>query len=242
MTMSVKITRRAFLKAAGGVTLTGALAACGAPAATTAPKTDAVPAADKPAEAAPTAAPAAAAPVTISFMGWGAPEEDEGVKAAIKQFESEQSAVKVQWLHTPEQYGEKFLASVAGTPPDTAFVGSDVFRTYARDGVLLDISSAAQGRPAVEPEGLFHPAAGRRPLHCRWGSGTASVRAGLPRICTTTPIASKEAGVELPEQRSSQGLGLGHLHHECQAVDRGQERQERNRKRLSTPTTSTSLA
>jgi len=153
--MSVKITRRLFLKAAGGATIAGALAACGAQA-TTAPKADA-PKADAPAaEAAPTTAPAPEAAVTVSFMGWGAPEEDEGVKAAIKQFESEQSAVKVQWLHTPENYGEKFLASIAaGTPPDTAFVGSDVFRTYARDGVLLDISASLKADPLLSQKDYF---------------------------------------------------------------------------------------
>lgn len=89
-------------------------------------------------------------------MGWGATEEDEGVKAAIKQFESEQSKVKVTWLHTPEQYAEKFLASVAaGTPPDTAFVGSDVFRTYARDNLLLDITNYVKSDPLIGAKDYF---------------------------------------------------------------------------------------
>lgn len=93
---------------------------------------------------------------TISFMGWGAPEEDEGVKAAIKQFESEQSAVKVTWLHTPDNYGEKFLASVAaGDPPDTAFVGSDAYTTYARDGLLLDITNYLKADPLVGAKDYF---------------------------------------------------------------------------------------
>jgi multiple sugar transport system substrate-binding protein len=94
--------------------------------------------------------------VTVSFMGWGGPEEDEGVKSAINQFQSEQSAVKVTWLHTPEQYGEKFLASVAaGTPPDTAFVGSDVYSTYARDGLLLDISNYIRSDPLIGAKDYF---------------------------------------------------------------------------------------
>jgi multiple sugar transport system substrate-binding protein len=94
--------------------------------------------------------------VTVTFMGWGGPEEDEGVKKAIEQFQSEQSAVKVTWLHTPEQYAEKFLSSVAaGTPPDTAFVGSDVYSTYARDGLLLDITNNIRADPLVGAQDYF---------------------------------------------------------------------------------------
>ena len=106
------LSRRDFLRVSAGVSGVVLLAAC-APG------------------AAPGAAPSAgeaAAPgterVEITFMGWGATEEDEGVKAAIAQFESEQDAVKVTWLHTPENYLEKLLTDIAaGTPPDTAFIG-----------------------------------------------------------------------------------------------------------------------
>ena len=151
--MSAKISRRRLLKLAGGASLAGTLAACVPPAAQ-APA--AAPGAAAPAAAQPTAAPAAAAPATISFMGWGAPEEDEGVKGAIKQFESEQSAIKVQWLHTPDKYAEKFLASVAAnTPPDTAFIGSGDFRTYARDNVLLDITNNIKADPLIGKKGYF---------------------------------------------------------------------------------------
>ena len=85
------LSRRDFLRASAGFTGLAFLAAC-APAAAPASTGDA-------------AAPSVEA-ATITFMGWGAIEEDEGVKAAIKQFESEQNAVKVTWLHTPENYLE----------------------------------------------------------------------------------------------------------------------------------------
>lgn len=150
-TMSAKISRRKLLKLAGGASLAGTLAACAPPAAA-----PAAPAAAPAANAEPTAAPAAAAAANITFMGWGAPEEDQGVKDAIKQFESEQSGVKVQWLHTPDRYAEKFLASVAAnTPPDTAFIGSGDFRTYARDGLLLDITGNIKADPLIGKPGYF---------------------------------------------------------------------------------------
>ncbi|MBK8797040.1 MAG: sugar ABC transporter substrate-binding protein [Anaerolineales bacterium] len=137
------LSRRDFLRASAGVTGVVLLAAC-APG------------------AAPGAAPAggAAAPgtdrVEVTFMGWGATEEDEGVKAAIAQFESEQDAVKVTWLHTPENYLEKLLTDIAaGTPPDTAFVGSGDYRTFIHNSLLLDITDKLKADPLLSAENYF---------------------------------------------------------------------------------------
>ena len=90
-------------------------------------------------------------------MGWGNPGEDAGVKNAIAQFEKENPNIKVEWLHTPDQYAEKFLALVAaGTPPDTAFVGSDVYRTYIKDKLLLDITDFKEADALVGVQGLLY--------------------------------------------------------------------------------------
>src|SRR5690606_5266105 len=74
----------------------------------------------------------------------------------IAQFESEQDAVKVTWLHTPENYLEKLLTDIAaGTPPDTAFVGGGDYRTFIRDGLLLDITDKLSADPLVGAENYF---------------------------------------------------------------------------------------
>jgi multiple sugar transport system substrate-binding protein len=89
-------------------------------------------------------------------MGWGNPGEDEGVRNAIVEFEKENPNIKVEWLHTPELYAEKFLALVAaGTPPDTAFIGSGEYRTYIKDNLLLDITDFLEADPLVGAEGYF---------------------------------------------------------------------------------------
>lgn len=138
------LSRRQFLQMTAIGSAGAILAACAPQAA---PATEG----EAPKEEAP-----AAEAVEITFMGWGATEEDEGVKAAIKQFQSEQSEVKVTWLHTPENYAEKFLANIAaGTPSDTAFVGYDVFTTYARDGLLLDITNNVKSDPLVGAKDYF---------------------------------------------------------------------------------------
>lgn len=140
-----QLSRRTFLKSAALVMGGGVLAACTAPAA------------QAPATGGGAAAEAPAAGVTeISFMGWGGVGEDEGVRAAIEVFEEENPNIKVTWLHTPENYAQKFLANVAaGTPPDTAFVGSGDYRTYVRDGLLLDITDYLELDPLLGAENYF---------------------------------------------------------------------------------------
>jgi multiple sugar transport system substrate-binding protein len=139
-----ELSRRTFLKFSGMTLGAMALAAC-APAA--APQGAATTAGE--------AAPAEGA-TQISFMGWGNPGEDEGVRNAIAEFEKETPNIKVEWLHTPEQYAEKFLALVAaGTPPDTAFIGSDNYRTYIKDKLLLDITDFIEADPLIGAENYF---------------------------------------------------------------------------------------
>jgi len=193
--MTKPLSRRDFLKATAVTGAGVALAAC-APAATQAPAAEPTKAADKPAE--PTKAAPKAAQATITFMGWGAPEEDEGVKKAIAQFESEQSDVKVTWLHTPENYAEKFLASVAaGTPPDTAFIGGGDFTTYARDNLLLDITDSLKADTLVGAKDYFiEPQETNRCTYKgKWyGIGSCWV---APHIYYNADTLAK-AGVEMP--------------------------------------------
>lgn len=93
---------------------------------------------------------------TITFMGWGDVQEDEGVRAAIEVFESEQDAIKVTWMHTPDNYNEKLLANVAaGTPPDTAFISQSQFRTLVHDGLTLDITDFVENDPLLSQENYF---------------------------------------------------------------------------------------
>ena len=139
-----QLSRRTFLRASAGLVGMAALVACAPPAA--------APAAGGSGQA---AAPAGAT-TEVTFMGWGGTEEDEGVKSAIKKFESEQDKVKVTWLHTPDQYAQKFLANIAaGTPPDTAFIGSGDYQTYIRNKVLLDITDKIKNDSLVGAKDYF---------------------------------------------------------------------------------------
>lgn len=142
-----KLSRRRFLQLAGASAAAGVVAAC-TPVVVQQTTGETAGAADSGAPAAET--------VTITFMGWGGTEEDEGVLAAIKVFQEETPGVEVTWLHTPDNYEEKFLANIAAnTPPDTAFVGSGVFRTFIRDGLLLDITDQIEADPLIGAQDYF---------------------------------------------------------------------------------------
>jgi multiple sugar transport system substrate-binding protein len=185
--MSIRpLSRRQFLQMSAVGSAGAVLVAC-APKATQAPAV----------EAEKAEAPAAAA-VTVTFMGWGAPEEDEGVKSAIKQFESEQSEVKVTWMHTPELYAEKFLSSVAaGTPPDTAFIPGGDFTTYAKESLLLDITNYVKADSLIGAKDYFiePQETERSTFKGKWyGIGSCWV---APHIYYNADTLNK-AGVELP--------------------------------------------
>ena len=140
--MNKKMNRREFLKVAGIAGAAGFLAACGPKALT--PEAEAT-----------SAAPAGEA-VTITFTGWGGTEENDGVLAAVKYFEEQNSSIKVNWIQIPENYAEKTMAMVAaGTPPDTAFIYNTLFQGYAKDGLLMDITGNLQADPEVGAKGYF---------------------------------------------------------------------------------------
>lgn len=150
--MKKRYSRRDFLimvGAAGGSTI---LASCSSSAPAAAPTTGAA-AAEAPAGEAP-----APGVTNISFSGWGETAEDEGVKAAIAVFEEANPNIKVEWIHIPDaaSYNEKLLPmAAAGTPPDTGFILSNSFRTFVRDGLLLDITDAIKSDPVIGAEGYF---------------------------------------------------------------------------------------
>lgn len=108
----------------------------------------------------PTRRARAADPTTVTFTGWGAQEEDDGVKEAVAEFEKEQSDVKVKWQQIPDvpqgTYTQTFLTMVAaGTQPDTAFVMSDVYQSFAQQGVLMDITDRIAADPLLSKPDYF---------------------------------------------------------------------------------------
>lgn len=137
--------------------------------------------------------------VEITFMGWGGVEEDEGVRAAIDVFHSEQSRVRVTWLHTPDDYNTKLLTNVAaGTPPDTAFISQSQFRTLVHDGLTLDVTDYVTNDPLLsQPDYFIQPQETERSAddNGRW-HGIGSTWTALHFYYSVD--AFEEAGIEPP--------------------------------------------
>ena len=91
-------------------------------------------------ESAGSAAPAAAA-ATITFVVDTINEGHVKVRDKWAADFSAANNVKVDHQPVPQDYTTKIQTLfAAGTPPDTAFIGSDIYRTYIKDKMLLDIT------------------------------------------------------------------------------------------------------
>jgi multiple sugar transport system substrate-binding protein len=104
------------------------------------------------------AAPSRQDVTEITFGGWGATAEDEGVKAAIKVFEEENPSIRVRWQHTPSagDYMTQLLTSIAAqTAPDTGFITSDSYETLRQQGILLDITDMIAEDPLLGQKNYF---------------------------------------------------------------------------------------
>lgn len=191
------VSRRQFLQISGMSLAAIGLAAC-------------APAAPQPSGEAGGAAPADEV-VEISFMGWGGVGEDEGVKAAIEVFEEEQPNIKVIWMHTPENYSEKFLSNVAaGTPADTGFIYSTDYFTFIRDGLLLDITDYMEMDPLLGREDYFiQPQESERcTVEGRWyGIGSCWV---APHIYYNADLFEAE-GIEPPSNDPDEAWTWDHF-------------------------------
>ncbi|MEZ4666400.1 MAG: extracellular solute-binding protein [Anaerolineae bacterium] len=104
------------------------------------------------------AAPSRQDVTNIVFGGWGATAEDNGVQAAIKQFEIEHPEIAVEWQLTPNagDYMQQLLTNfAAGTAPDTSFIVSDRYETLRASGQLMDITDRLKADPQLSAPGYF---------------------------------------------------------------------------------------
>jgi multiple sugar transport system substrate-binding protein len=154
-----RLTRRAFLRRAGQMSLGAAglslLAACGGTPA--APANNAPTAAASAAQA--TAAPAAPAQsgnaqVTVSMMGWGSILEKENVQKGLDLFQSKNPDVKVNWLHTPDDYDTKLNTVLAGGSPPDVFWARNLPDFVSR-GVVLDVTERVKNDPLIGKADYF---------------------------------------------------------------------------------------
>lgn len=136
--------------------------------------------------------------VEISFMGWGGPEEDQGVRDLIFRFEYLNPDIKVEWLHTPQDYMPKLMSMfAAGTPPDTMFTPQDFYKTFCQDGLMLDIQDFLDADAILaDPDYFLQPHEDRRSAYKGRWHGIGCCWVGQHIFYNADMF--KEAGIEPP--------------------------------------------
>jgi len=141
---SQKLTRRDFFVSAAAAAGTAVLAAC-TPQAT--PTTEE--------EAEPADAPAAAEQVEIRLIAWGNPTEVEAREVTIGMFEEEFPAIKVNFLHTPQNYMDKLQTMLAGGDyPDVMYLGNGDILPFVSKDQLLALDDMIE-RDGIDTSDIF---------------------------------------------------------------------------------------
>lgn len=144
----------------------------------------------------------ARAATEISMMGWGSPLEKENVEKGLKTFEEANPDIKVNWIHTPDQYETKLNTALGGgTPPDVFW--SNNIADYVARGVLMDITANVQADPVLgAPDYFLQPQESERAtVNGKWyGIGSCWV---APHIYYNADLLS-EAGVTPPSYNAAE--------------------------------------
>lgn len=131
------VSRRYFLKAAAaaGAGLVAVASGC-APQATQAPASDAPKA----------GAPRANAQTNIRLIGWGDSTEVRAREETLKLFHEANPGIKVEFLHTPDNYMTKVQTMLAGGDyPDVIYIGNGDVLPYVDRKQLLELDSYING-------------------------------------------------------------------------------------------------
>lgn len=77
---------------------------------------------------------------TIQFASWGSKSEIEILKPILAEFERENSDIKVDFIHIPQNYFQKIhLLFASNLAPDVLFINNLYLPIYANAGVLEDL-------------------------------------------------------------------------------------------------------
>ncbi len=80
--------------------------------------------------------------IVIQFASWGSESEINILKPIIKDFETENPNIKIDFMHIPQNYFQKIhLLFASNTAPDVIFINNQYLPIYANAGLLEDLSS-----------------------------------------------------------------------------------------------------
>lgn len=79
----------------------------------------------------------------IQFASWGSKSEIDILTPILKDFETQNPDIKIEFMHIPQNYFQKIhLLFASNTAPDVIFINNLYMPVYANAGVLEDLSGA----------------------------------------------------------------------------------------------------
>ncbi len=144
-------------------------------------------------------------PVTLTFVGWGGPEEIEVFTQLTAAFNEANTDVQIIYEHIPGDYATALNTRVAaGTPPDIAYIPDGNFYSFAERGLLVSLEPFVQGSETINAEILWPSALGRYRYDGETGTAGEGELYALPKDIGPTVVfintdLFEEAGVPLPD-------------------------------------------
>lgn len=141
---------------------------------------------------------------TISFMGWGSPQEVAVFEEMISQFEDAYPGVTVDYINVPApDFNAKLQTMIAGQQtPDVFYLAPENVMPFASSGILYDMTDYVADNEVFDPDNIWAKAIdmyrfdGQTP-------GTGAIY-GLPKDIGPFALAYNKdlfesAGVPLPD-------------------------------------------
>lgn len=143
--------------------------------------------------------------VTLSFVGWGGPEEQEVFRQLVNTFNQNNPDIVIEYTPMPDEYVVKLNTMIAGgTPPDIAYIPDGNFPAFVTRNTLVNLQPLIEASTVITPDNIWASALGRY----RFNTATKTLGEGdlyaLPKdIGPTLLYINKdlfaEAGVPLPD-------------------------------------------
>lgn len=94
---------------------------------------------------------------TVTFMGWGSPQEVAVFKDMIGQFEKKYPDVKVDYINVPaEDYNTKLQTMIAAKKtPDVFYMVGENLQPFLKNGVLADLSDYVADNEIFDPDNVW---------------------------------------------------------------------------------------
>ncbi len=144
-------------------------------------------------------------PVTLTFVGWGGPEEIEVFTQLTETFNANNSDVQIIYEHIPGDYVTALNTRVAaGTPPDIAYIPDGNFYSFVSRGQLVSLQAQVEQSETFGLDNIWASAIGRYMFDPETNTPGEGEIYALPKDIGPTVVfintdLFEAAGVSLPD-------------------------------------------